>query len=488
MNTKKNLLGLAVLTTSLALVGCGGSSSSGNQQTDGDTTSDEPTFPAVFAFSQDPAAALNEMKDIPDKALPPELYELIREQFIDGTDSSGQTRLELLTGLDDFTNIQCGANFGDDANPADAADGKPANSFQTTITDPENEAELGAYSDGSGNTAALFNESFLLDFNDCQLVDPDNTSIVVATIDGEVSFIREWVGESSNSSMGRDRVLMENFYFNFGPNGNEETAPVEIAMMNGTTYGLAFNFTETHVFGEFSQSQKNALGNFEYAETFRTRLFIQRLVDNDFNGMYAFDTSNLKIVTTPNGGTPAQVKFNNFASVLSLKPDPSDPGLFDYELAVEANYRGDENSDSTSIVFGTGESEQSLFLETRKHGSTDGLIAGTADISSLKGLLRDRSANVEEFSCPDGSSLGYSATSEAPLVAGLVFLDNTNDENTLRVFVDGDNEQTSRDPSVAISTMSFDADCSPGNGPTHFIPLPGLGGVEYTTTSQPPQV
>jgi hypothetical protein len=55
-----------------------------------------------------------------------------------------------------------------------------------------------------------------------------------------------------------------------------------------------------------------------------------------------------------------------------------------------------------------------------------------------------------------------------------------NSQETTRVYVDETNTQTDRDPATAISSNSHDAACRDGdNGPTKFIPLPGLGGAEY---------
>lgn len=490
MNTKKNLLGLAVLTTSLALVGCGGSSSSGNQQTDEDTTPDEPTFPAAFPFSQDPATALDEMKELPEKAFAEELYDFIKTQLIDGdqeVNSNPSNRFDfwVSTGEGDTTGrLQCGtSNFGTLAPSGGFAGSNSENTillFDVGNVAAVEVASLGPNADN--NETSLWRSTVTIAFDDCQLPDADNPSTIIATLNGQVALERTWVGESNSREAG---VTLENFSFNFT---TFEGSSLTVKNLSGVDFSLSGSMIETQLYGELTSGQEQAISNLTDTQLAPTKFMRDRIVTNGFNYLYSFDSPDLKITATPNGSTPSQVKINNFASVLSLKPDPINAGLFDYELAVEANYRGDENSEQTSIVFGTGESEQSLFLETRKQGSTDGFIAGTADINSLRGLLRDRSTSVEDFSCPDGYSLGYSATSEAPLVAGLVFLDNANDENTLRVFVNGDNEQTSRDPSVAISTMSFDADCSPGNGPTHFIPLPGLGGVEYTTISQPPQV
>ncbi|GGC70299.1 hypothetical protein GCM10011362_18560 [Marinobacter halophilus] len=280
---------------------------------------------------------------------------------------------------------------------------------------------------------------------------------------------------------------MDNFYFNFGPNGNEASAPV-VVTKNNTTYGLTFSFTETHVFGEFSQAQQNALSSFEYAQPFRSRLFQQRLADNDFKGMYAFDAPNLSITTTPNGGTASQVKFNNFASVFVADLFGSNPPE-DYKVSIESPYRGDENAEATSIVFGTGEDEQSLLISTLKDDGNGRFVSGdVVQISNIKRLVRERTPSGTVLSCPDGYSIGFSAIADAPLVAGLQFLDNTNDENTVRIFVDEDNDQSSRIPSVAISTMSTDESCGPDNGPTRFIPLPGLGEVSYPDPSNPPQV
>jgi len=482
MNTKKNLLGLAVLTTSLALVGCGGSSSSGNQQVEEDTTPDEPTFPAAFAFSQDPATALDEMKGLPEQAFPAELYNLLRQQFIEGTSTSSTGRLSFwIDQQNAFTNYQCGAGtFGDPATPASPAEGSPANSFQVSSKDvAANEAELGAYPN-STDTAALFREVALLIFNDCELVDPADPNEVVATINGQVALIREWVGESSGGDMGNSKVIMDNFHFNFGTSGLEAREPA-VVTKNNTTYSLAFGFTETHVFGEFSQDQQNALSSFEYAQPFRSRLFQQRLADNDFKGMYAFDAPNLSITTTPNGGTASQVKFNNFASVF-VAPTELGNNTPDeiYKLYVESPYRGDENAETSSIVFGSGEDAETLFIETLSNGGNDKFM--TADfefVGSEASFLRGRSDQAR-LDCPTNATIGYSSTPSAPLVAGVSFLLDGNSQETTRVHVDENNTQTDRDPAAAISTDSHDAACRDGdNGPTKFIPLPGLGDAEY---------
>jgi hypothetical protein len=480
MNTKKNLLGLAVLTTSLALVGCGGSSSSGNQQVEEDTTPDEPTFPAAFAFSQDPAAALDEMKGLPEQAFPAELYNLLRQQFIEGTSTSSTGRLSFWINKDDFTNFRCGAsNFGDVATPSNPAVDIPDNSFYVAFKAvANNEAELGAYPN-STSTAALFRESALLLFNDCELVDPADSSTVVATINGEVSLIREWVGESSGDN-GRSQIIMDNFFFSFGNGGREESTPVDITL-NNKNYNLAFGFTDTHVFGEFSQAQQNALNSFEYANPNRSRFFKQRLADNDFKGMYAFDAPNLSITTTPNGGTASQVKFNNFASVFVAPTELGNNTPDDiYKLYVESPYRGDENAETSSIVFGSGEDAETLFIETLSNGGNDKFM--TADfefVGDEASFLRGRS-DQSRLDCPTNATIGYSSTPSAPLVAGVSFLLDGNSQETTRVYVDETNTQTDRDPATAISSNSHDAACRDGdNGPTKFIPLPGLGGAEY---------
>ncbi|QFS85683.1 MULTISPECIES: hypothetical protein [Marinobacter] len=482
MNTKKNLLGLAVLTTSLALAGCGGSSSSGNQQVEEDMTPDEPTFPAAFAFSQNPATALDEMKELPEKAFPAELYNLLRQQLIEGGTASSTDRLSFwIDTKDAFTNYQCGVGtFGALATQPDPAVGTPANSFQVSSKDTaNNEEELGAYPDGVG-TAALFREVALLIFNDCELVDPADSSTVVATINGQVALIREWVGESSNGDMGNSRIIMDNFHFNFGTSGLEAREPVVVTKGN-TTYSLAFGFTETHVFGEFSQAQQNALSNFEYAQPFRSRLFQQRLADNDFKGMYAFDAANLSITTTPNGGTASQVQFNNFASVFVAPTELGNNTPDDiYKLYVESPYRGDENAEASSIVFGSDEDAETVFIETLSNGGNDKFI--TADfefVGDEASFLRGRSDQAR-LDCPTSATIGYSSTPSAPMVAGISFLLDGNSQETTRVYVDENNTQTNRDPAVAISTASEDNVCRDGeNGPTRFIPLPGLGPISY---------
>ena len=481
MHTKKNLLGLAVLTTSLALVGCGGSSSSGNQQVEEDMTPDKPTFPAAFAFNQDPATALDEMKGLPEKAFPAELYNLLRQQLIEGASALSTERLSFWTDQDDFTNYRCGAGtFGAVATPPSPADGTPDNSFRVASKDvAANEAELGQYPN-STSTAALFREVALLSFNDCELVDPTDPNTVVATINGDVSLIREWVGESSNGDMGNSRIIMDNFHFNFGTSGLEAREPVVVTKGN-TTYSLAFGFTETHVFGEFSQAQQNALSNFEYAQPFRSRLFQQRLADNDFKGMYAFDAANLSITTTPNGGTASQVQFNNFASVF-VAPTALGNNTPDdiYKLYVESPYRGDENAEASSIVFGSDEDAETVFIEALSNGGNDKFITADFEFVGVEAsFLRGRSDQAR-LDCPTNATIGYSSTPSAPLVGGISFLLDGNSQETTRVYVDENNTQTDRDPAVAISTASEDNVCRDGeNGPTRFIPLPGLGPISY---------
>lgn len=484
MKTHKKLLGLAVVGASLAMIGCGGSSSSGSTNTPpaSETPAETPAevLPTPYAFHQNAEDALAEMKGIPEQAFPAELYGFLRWQLIEGNSTSSTERLSFWTDQHDFTNYRCGAGtFGNVATPASPAEGTPANSFRVASKDvAANEAELGAYPN-STDTAALFREVALLIFNDCELVDPADSNTVVATINGEVSLIREWVGESSNGDMGNSRVVMDNFHFNFGPNGSEASAPV-VVTKNNTTYSLTFGFTETHVFGEFSQAQQNALSSFEYTQPHRTRLFQQRLVGNDFKGMYAFDAPNLSITSTPAVGTASQVQFNNFASVFvaptSLNNDPQNDV---YTVYVETPYRGDNTAEASDIVFGSGEEAETLFIETLSNGGNDKFITAKFDtVGDEASFLRGRS-DTATLDCPNGATIGYSSTPSAPLVAGISFLLDGNSQETTRVHVDESNTQPGRDPAVAISTASFDMNCRMDHGPTNYIPLPGLGSVTY---------
>lgn len=489
MNTKKNLLGLAVLTTSLALVGCGGSSSSGNQQTDEDTTPDEPTFPAAFAFSQDPTAALDEMKELPEKAFAEELYDFIKTQLIDGdqevsSNSSNRFDFWVTTGAGDATGLlQCGTS---DFGTLKPSSGFTAPSSENTILlfDVGNIAAVELTSLGlnaDNNPTSLWRSTVTIAFDDCQLPDADNPSTIIATLNGQVALERTWVGESNSRETG---VTLENFSFNFT---TFEGSSLTVDHSSGAEYNLAGKFVDTHVFGEITTAQQNTLRDPSF-NAGTANLVLSRLASNDFKGMYAFDAGDLQITTTLTGESPEIVQFNNFASVFvaptALNNDPQNDV---YTVYVETPYRGDETAESSSIVFSTGEEAESIFIETLSNGGNDKFItANFEDVGDEASFLRDRSDNAT-LDCPTNASIGYSSTPSTPLVAGVSFLLDGSSQQTTRVYVDENNVQTDRDPAVAISTASEDTVCRDGeNGPTRFIPLPGLGPISYV--SLPPAV
>lgn len=472
MNTKKNLLGLAVLTTSLALVGCGGSSSSGNQQTDEDTTPDEPTFPAAFAFSQDPATALDEMKGLPEQAFPAELYDFLRTHLIEGKETSGVSRFDswVTQGDSEPVNTAPPRNCGGSSTTfgtVKTGDGFLAPSTDNTylLTDVTNDETGTTLGDGS----SLYRSAVTVTFTDCEIVSPDDNTTVVATVNGPVRLERTWIGESGARGAAN---RMDNFAFTFGFDGLD----VEISDLDNVDHVVSGTFIDTHVYAEIGASAQQAIGNLPSVTTNFVR---SRLAENEYKGMYAFDAPSLRIITTPNGGTASQVKFNNFASVFVADLFGSNPSE-DYKVSIESPYRGDENADASAILFGSGEEAETLFIETLSNGGNDKFI--TADfefVGSEASFLRGRSDQAR-LDCPTNATIGYSSTPSAPLVAGVSFLLDGNSQETTRVYVDENNTQTDRDPAAAISTDSHDAACRDGdNGPTKFIPLPGLGGAEY---------
>ncbi|MGP9831662.1 hypothetical protein [Marinobacter sp. NSM] len=478
MHTKKNLLGLAVLTTSLALVGCGGSSSSGNQQVDEDTTPDEPTFPAAFAFNQDPTTALDEMKALPEQAFPAELYDFLRTHLIEGEDTSGVSRFEswVTQGDSDPVNTAPPRNCGGSSTTfgtIKTGDGFLAPSTDNTYlpTDVTNDETGTTLGDGS----SLYRSAVTVIFTDCEIVAPDDNTTVIATVNGPVTLERTWIGESGARSAAN---RMDNFAFTFGFDGSD----VEISDLDNVDHVVSGTFVDTHVYAEIGALAQQAIGNLPSVSTNFVR---NRLAENEYKGMYAFDAPNLSITTTPNGGTSSQVQFNNFASVFvaptALNNDPQNDV---YTVYVETPYRGNETAESSSIVFGTGEDAGSLFIETLSNGGNDKFI--TADfefVGAEARFLRGRS-NQARLDCPTNATIGYSSKPSAPLVAGISFVLDGNSPKTTRVYVDENNTQTDRDPAVAISTASEDNVCRDGeNGPTRFIPLPGLGPITYVSSS-----
>jgi len=482
MNTKKNLLGLAVLTTSLALVGCGGSSSSGNQQVEEDTTPDEPTFPAAFAFNQDPATALDEMKELPERAFAEELYDFIKTQLIDGdqdVNSNPSNRFDfwVTTGEGDMTGrLQCGAS--DFGTPVPSGGFGGSNSENTILLfDVGNVAAVEVASLGlnaDNNPTSLWRSTVTIAFDDCQLPDADNPSTIIATINGQVALERTWVGESNDEEAG---VTLENFSFNFTTFGGSS---LTVDHSSGTDYKLTGKFVDTHVFGEITTAQQNTLRDPSF-NAGTANLVLPRLASNDFRGMYAFDAGDLQITTTLSGESPETVQFNNFASVFVAPTElNNDPQNDVYTVYVETPYRGDETAELSTIVFGNGEDAESIFIETLSNGGNDKFI--TADfefVGDEASFLRGRSDQAR-LDCPTNATIGYSSTPSAPRVAGISFLLDGNSQETTRVYVAESNTQTDRDPAAAISTDSQDTACrNDNNGPTKFIPLPGLGGADY---------
>jgi hypothetical protein len=474
MNTKQNLLVLAVLTTSLALVGCGGSGSSGNQQVEEDTTPDGPTFPTAFAFSQDPVTALDEMKELPERAFPPELHQFLRSQFIDGATAGSKNRFNFWFSYNEddnpsefFKPIQCGATDFGTLKPQPGFTQDNANSFTVTVADDAAAIPL-------GDNKSLFRQNLQISFRNCEIVEPDDNDTVIATINGVANIERTWVGESNSPDVS---VVAENFSLDFQFfNVSDPALDIELTS-SGDTYRVLGKFIETAVFGEVTAAQKNTLSD-PSLSVGTSDLVLSRLASHDFKGMYAFDAEDLQITTTLSGESPATVQFNNFASVFVA--DLFGAGATDeYKVSVEAHYRGDETAGASSIVFGTGDEAETIFIETLSAAGNNDFIA--ADITSAVnpvGLLRTGQGTAF-LDCPAISSIGYSSTPEAPLIAGLSFtIDNTN--ATVRVFVDETNTQTDREPAAAFSTSSLDRDCRPDNGPTKYIPLPGLGDVDYT--------
>jgi len=473
MNTKKNLLGLAVLTTSLALVGCGGSSSSGNQQVEEDTTPNEPTFPAAFAFSQDPATALDEMKELPEKVFPPELHQFLRSQFIDGANAGSKNRFNFWFGYNEddkpsefFKPIQCGAtNFGT-LKPQPGFTQDNANSFTVTAADDATAISL-------GDNKSLFRQNLQINFRNCEIVEPDDNDTVIATINGVANIERTWIGESNSSGVS---IVLENFSLDF-PFFNVSDPALDIEMTSsGDTYRVFGKFIETSVFGEVTTAQRNTLSD-PSLNTGTSNLILSRLASHNFKGLYAFDAGDLQITTTLSGESPETVQFNNFASV--FEADLFGTGATrEYKVSVEAPYRGDDSAEPTSIVFGAGDDAESIFIETLSGGGNNGFISADIRVAiNPVGLLRTQEGTTF-LDCPAISSIGYSSILDAPLSAGLSFIIDNTDE-TVRVFVDESNIQTDRDPAAAFSTSSLDLDCRPNNGPTKYIPLPGLGDVDY---------
>ncbi|MBE0483020.1 MAG: hypothetical protein IBX52_05910 [Bacterioplanes sp.] len=466
MKTHKKLLGLAVIGASLTMIGCGGSSSSSNSP----STPAPEVPPTPFAFNQNAEDALAEMKSIPEKAFPAELYDFLRTHLIEGDNKSGVSRFDgwVTQGdSDPAPTRNCGGSsttFG----TVKTGDGFLAPSTDNTylLTDVTNDETGTTLEDGS----SLYRSAVTVIFTDCEIVSPDDNTTVVATVNGPVLLERTWIGESG--SRGADN-RMDNFSFRFGYDD-----AVSITDLNAVDYELQGTFIDTHVYREISASAQQAISNLSSVSNNFVR---SRLANNNFKGMYAFDAPNLSIITTPNGGTASQVQFNNFASVFVADLFGSNPSE-DYKVSIESPYRGDENADASAIVFGSGEEAETLFIETLSNGGNDPyLSADFAFTGTFTGarLLRQRTSEAY-LECPTNATIGYSSTPSAPLVAGISFLLDGNSGETTRVYVDENNTQTDRDPAAAISTNSHDAACrNDRNGPTRFIPLPGLGGVEY---------
>lgn len=467
MKTHKTLLGLAVVGASLTMIGCGGSSSSSGSP----STPAPDAPPKSFTFDQTAEDALAEMKGIPEQAFPAELYDFLRTHLIEGENTSGVSRFAdwVTHGISDPVNTapprNCGANtFG----TVKTSDGFLAPSTNNTymLTDVTND-EIGQT---LGGNASLYRSAVTVIFTDCEIVSTADNTEVVATITGPVILERTWIGESGSPSANN---RMDNFSFRFGYDN-----PVSITDLNDVDYELQGTFIDTHLFDEITASEQQAIGNLTTVSSHFVR---SRLAANDYKGMYAFDAPNLRIMTTPNGGTASQVQFNNFASVFVAPTVLGNNTPDVYSLYVESPYRGDVNAEASAIVFGSGEDAETLFIETLSNGGNDQFITAIFDfVGDETAFLRGRSVvDTARLDCPTNASIGYSTTPSAPLVAGLSFLD-VNSVETVRVFVDENNTQTDRDPAAAISTVSHDATCRDDeNGPTKFIPLPGLGSISY---------
>lgn len=480
MHIQKKLMVLAIAGASLALTGCDDSSSSSatadtNDPVDTnpvDTTPDEVALPTPFSFNQTPVDALAEMKGLPERALPEELYDFLRTHLIEGDNTFGVSRFEnwVTQGVSDPVNTaplrNCGGSsttFGTEKTSSGFTGPSTDNTYLLTgVTNDETGTTLG---DGS----SLYRSAVTVIFTDCEIVSPDDNTTVVATVDGPVILERTWIGESGSPGVAN---RMDNFVFRFGYDDS-----VSITDLNDVDYELQGTFIDTHVYREISASAQQAIGNLTSVSNNFVR---SRLAENEYKGMYAFDAPNLSITATPAVGSASQVQFDNFASVFvaptALNNDPQNDV---YTVYVETPYRGDDTAEASAIVFGSGEEAEMLFIETLSNGGNDKFITAKFDtVGDEASFLRGR-ADTATLDCPTNATIGYSSTPSAPLVAGLSFLD-VNSVETVRVYVDENNTQADRDPAVAISTVSHDAACRDGeNGPTKFIPLPGLGPISY---------
>lgn len=469
MKTHKKLLGLAVVGASLTMIGCGGSSSSSNSP----STPAPEVPPTPFAFNQNAEDALAEMKSIPEKAFPAELYDFLRTHLIEGENTSGVSRFDgwVTQGDSDPVNTAPTRNCGGSSTTfgtVKTGDGFLAPSTDNTylLTDVTNDETGTTLGDGS----SLYRSAVTVIFTDCEIVSPDDNTTVVATLDGPVLLERTWIGESGSPEADN---RMDNFSFRFGYDDS-----VSITDLKDVDYELQGTFIDTHLYGEISATAQQTIGNLSSVSNNFVR---SRLANNDFKGMYAFDAPNLSIITTSSGGTASQVQFNNFASVFVADLFGSNPSE-DYKVSIESPYRGDENADASAIVFGSGEEAETLFIETLSNGGNDPYLSAdfAFTVTSTAGRLLRQRTSTAYLTCPTNATIGYSSTPSAPLVAGISFLLDGISGETTRVHVDENNTSTDRDPAAAISTDSHDAACRNGNnGPTKFIPLPGLGGADY---------
>lgn len=475
MHIQKKLMVLAIAGASLALTGCDESSSSStaadtNDPADTnpvDTTPDDVALPTPFSFNQAPELALAEMKGLPEQAFPAELYDFLRTHLIEGSNTSGVSRFEnwVTQGVSDPVNTaplrNCGGSTTFGTEKTSIGFTAPSSDNTYMLTDVTNDTTGTTLGDGS----SLYHSAVTVIFTDCEIVSPADNTTVVATVNGPVLLERTWIGESGSPEADN---RMDNFAFRFGYDD-----PVSITDLNDVDYELQGTFIDTHLYGEISATAQQAISNL----TSVSNNFIRsRLANNNFKGMYAFDAPNLRIITTPSGSTASQVQFNNFASVFHADILGWNPANY-YNLSIEAPYRDDSTAEASAIVFGSGEEAETLFIETLDAGYDKFVTANFNFVGDEASFLRGR---VDEawLDCPTNASIGYSLSPTAPLVAGLGFLEASGVQ-TVRVYVDENNTQTDRVPGVAISTTPFDMNCRPEHGPTHYIPLPGLGPVTY---------
>ena len=467
------LLALAVISIAPGITGCGGSSSwpSGDTREQQQPPTEQPPagdyFPAAFPFSQDPLTALQEMKTIPDRIMPPELYNLLREQFIEGAIKGSVDRFDYWFNAEDRPRLCGTTNFGDlKPQPGFTVDSKDSYSIfqQDTAT------ALALGQDENSKGSSLFRQNIRIKFDNCELPDVADPTEVAVTVSGIVNLERSWIGESAFPSSS---VSMDNFKLEFQSSTSSIPSGSSLTLPDGAVYDLDGSFIETSLYGNLSTAQKNALaGSFNPGEL-SGDLVVSRLQDNGFAPLYAFDAPALRVIHTPSGGSGTRIHITDLAAVLSVDTFGQTPSHL-YSLYIEAPYRN--NSDrSAKITFGDEETPPLLLLETAAH------IEGRYVAGALTDLLRERSGNTY-LGCPESQFLGYSANSESPLVAALEFIDTASTINTVRIYVDKDNTATDRALS-SFTTATEDVDCTPNNGPSRFFPLPGLGNVIYSDPS-----